>query len=139
MHLTAKSEYACLALIDLSEHYGKGLCRISEIARRKGIPRKFLEQILLILKQAGYVRSHKGALGGYQLAKEPGDISLAQIVRLLDGPLAPAGSASKYFYEQTPIEKSKELLAVFRDIRDYLSEKMETTTFASLVPKRRDR
>jgi Rrf2 family transcriptional regulator, cysteine metabolism repressor len=134
VRLSAKSEYACLALIDLSEHFDKGVCRISEISRRKSIPRKFLEQILLSLKQAGYLKSRRGTMGGYRLAKKPRDITLAEIVRLLDGPLAPVGSASKYFYQSTPIEKSKKLLDLFKEIRDLISRKMEKTTFADLLP-----
>ena len=137
MKLSSKSEYACLALIDLSERFNQGLCKISEVAKRKQIPKKFLEQILLILKQAGYVKSRKGAEGGYKLAKNPKDISVAEIVRLMDGALAPVDSVSQYFYEPTPIEKSKEMIILFKDIRDYVAKKLEKTTFADLLPRKK--
>jgi Rrf2 family protein len=134
MRLSTKSEYACLALIVLTEDYNKNrLCTISEIAQRKDIPKKYLEQILLILKRAGYVKSYKGADGGYRLAKKPQQISVADIVRLMDGALAPVESVSKYFYEHTPIERSKKLLAVFRQIRDYISDTLEGVTFDKLI------
>jgi Rrf2 family protein len=133
MKLSARSEYACLALVELSERYGTGYVKTGDISRNRNIPKKYLEQILLELKRSGYVRSRKGAEGGYKLAKTPGEISLADVVRLMDGALAPVESASKYFHEHTPIEQSAKLLGIFRDIRDYISDKMERTTFADLM------
>jgi Rrf2 family transcriptional regulator, cysteine metabolism repressor len=135
MKLTKKSEYACLALIDLSLNYEKDYVKIGDISERWSIPKKFLEQILMTLKTAGYLKSRKGSDGGYKLTKAPSKISLAEIVRLLDGPLAPVESASKYFYENTPVEKHKKLLSVFIDIRNYVSTKMEKTSFADLIKK----
>lgn len=88
---------------------------------------------IIILKRAGYVKSRRGADGGYMLAKEPAQISLAEIVRLMDGALAPVNSVSKYFYECTPLEKNEALIKVFREIRDYIADKMENTTFADLI------
>lgn len=133
--LSTKSEYACLALIDLTEQYGGGLAKIDDIAKRKDIPKKYLEQILLLLKRSGYLKSRRGAEGGYMLAKHPGKISVAEIVRLMDGALAPVESVSKYFYETTPIEKNKALINVFKDIRDYVAKKLESTSFEDLMRK----
>ena len=133
MKLSKKSEYACLSLIDLSEHYSQGLVKIEDICNRKDIPRKYLEQIFLLLKGAGYVKSKRGASGGYRLSRPPADISIAEIVRLMDGALAPVESVSRYFYEQTPIEKHEPLLQVFREIRDYIADKLEDTSFADLT------
>ena len=135
MKLSTKSEYACLALIDLAEHHGSAFVKIEDIAQRKRIPKKYLEQILLILKRARYLRSKKGPEGGYGLAKPPAKISVAEIVRLMDGALAPVESVSRYFYESTPIEQSKRLVRVFKDIRDYVAKKLERTTFADLSRK----
>lgn len=133
MKLTTKSEYACLALIDLSRHYEKGMVKTDDIAKRWNIPKKYLEHILLMLNKAGYVRSKRGADGGYGLAKGPRRVSVAEIVRLMDGPLAPVESASKYFYHATPLEQSKNLMRLMKDIREYTSRKLETTTFADLL------
>ena len=134
MKLTAKSEYACLAMIALAEEFDSGrLMTITEISGEKGIPKKFLEQILLILKRGGYVRSRKGPTGGYTLAKKPEEICVAEIIRLMDGALAPVESVSKYFFEHTPIEKCPKLLNIFRTIRDYISELLEGVTFRELV------
>jgi Rrf2 family protein len=134
VRLSTRSEYACLAMIALAQGYrAGGLRTAAEIATTKSIPRKYLEQILLALKRGGYVRSQKGAGGGYRLAKSPERISVAEIVRLMDGPLAPVESVSRYFYEHTPIEKSRKLLAVFRRIRDYVADTLEQVTFAELA------
>jgi len=120
-------------MIDLAEHYKAGLVTIVDLARRKAVPKKYLEQILLILKRAGYVRSTRGPGGGYQLAKPPRRISMAEIVRLMDGPLAPVDSVSKYYYEHTPLEASKKLIAVFKDIRDYAAKKLEHTYLSDFI------
>jgi len=133
MRLTTRSEYALLALIALARHDGEDRwVGGEEIAQEKNIPIKFLQQLLLILKQAHFIRSAKGQHGGYRLAKPANAISLAEIVRLLDGPLAPTESVSKYFYEPTPIEQEDKLVEVFRDIRDYIAEKLERTTLADV-------
>ena len=135
MKLSTKSEYACLALIDLSENYNKGLIKIDEISKRQNIPKKYLEQILLILNRAGYLKSKRGSEGGYKLAKKPGQITIAEIIRLMDGALAPVESVSKYFYEPTPIEKNKKLIKLFKNIRDHISATLEGTTLAQISKK----
>jgi Rrf2 family cysteine metabolism transcriptional repressor len=133
MKLSSKCEYACLALIYLAKNFGKGVIKIGDIARSKRIPKKFLEQILIILKQRGYVKSRRGAEGGYQLAKSPEQIMLAEIIRLMDGALAPVDSVSAYFYQPTPTEQEEKLRKIFREIRDYIASKLENTSFADLV------
>jgi Rrf2 family protein len=135
MKLSTKSEYACLALIDLSENFGSGFIKIEDICQRQSLPRKYTEQILLSLKRRGYLKSRRGADGGYMLAMSPEEISLAEIIRHMDGPLAPVNSVSEYFYENTPLEKNAALIKVFREIRDYTADKMEHTTFAGLIDK----
>ena len=133
MKLTTKSEYACLALLDLAERYSSGPIKTDDIAKRRRIPKKYLEQILLQLNKSGYVNSKRGIDGGYELSKNPREISLAEIIRLMDGPLAPIGSASKYYYHATPLEQSKPLMFLMKDIRDYISRKLEKTTFADVI------
>jgi Rrf2 family protein len=132
MKLTSRSEYALLALVYLSRSGSEGYVSVETIAQAQGIPPKFLEQILLALKRARYVRSSKGQRGGYRLAKAADRITLAEIIRVLDGALAPTQSVSVYFYESTPIEKEKNLVRVFREIRDSIAEKLESTTVADV-------
>jgi Rrf2 family protein len=134
VRLSRKSEYALLALIDLARQHEKNeVSKIVEVAERNDIPKKYLEQIFLQLKGAGYVRSIRGAQGGYELAKKPDEITLAEIIRLIDGPLASVGSASLYYFEHTPIEKNEKLLRVFKEIRDMVSEKLENLTLSQFV------
>lgn len=133
MKLTTRSEYALLALLFLARHEGDEPVSGEVIAQEQGIPPKFLQQILLALKRARYVHSAKGQRGGYLLAKKPDEIALAEIVRLLDGALAPTESVSAYFYESTPIEREEKLLDVFREIRDYVAYKLEETTLADVM------
>lgn len=132
MKLTSKSEYALLALIYLARCRVDSFVPVHEIAAAQGIPPKFLEQILLILKRAKYLRSLRGQAGGYSLAKPAEQVHLAEVIRLFDGALAPTESVSSYFYESTPIEKEQSLLALFRDIRDYTSNKLESTSLADV-------
>jgi len=136
MKLSVKSEYACLALLDLAENYKNGLRTTAQIAEKQEIPKKFLEQILLTLKYGGHLQSRKGKGGGYWLAKDPHSITLAEIIRLMDGSLAPVASVSKYFYKTTPIMKYKSLLRVFQGIRDYTVEVLEKTTFYNLIQQK---
>lgn len=133
MKLSRKSEYACLALIDLARSHDDGLLTIRELAERNNIPKKYLEQILLVLKGAGYVSSVRGVGGGYKLSQSPDEISIAEVIRIIDGPLAPIDSVSEYFYECTPAEQNDKLLALFKDIRDYTANLLEKTTFKELI------
>jgi Rrf2 family protein len=133
MKLTCRSEYALLALVYLARCQNEEYVSVQTISAAQGIPPKFLEQILLSLRLAKYLRSSKGKSGGFRLAKLPQKISLAEVVRLFDGALAPTESVSKYFYDSTPIEKEEKLIAVFQEVRDYIAEKMENTTLADVA------
>jgi len=133
MKLTTRSEYALLALVYLARQQSDEFISIETIAKAQGIPPKFLEQLMLALKRAHFLRSTKGQKGGYALAKSPKQISLAEVIRLFDGALAPTDSVSENFYEPTPIEKEQRMVAVFKDIRDYISNKLETTTIADVL------
>ncbi|NTW99389.1 MAG: Rrf2 family transcriptional regulator [Geobacteraceae bacterium] len=133
MKLTTRSEYGLLALVYLARQPKDEFISIDTIARAQGIPPKFLEQLMLALKRAHFLRSSKGQHGGYTLAKAPNQISLAEVIRLFDGALAPTESVSENFYESTPIEKEKSLTDVFREIRDFVSLKLEKTTIADVM------
>jgi Rrf2 family cysteine metabolism transcriptional repressor len=128
MKLTSRSEYALLALVHLARHKTEEYVSVHSIAEAQEIPAKFLEQILLTLKRSRHVRSLKGPHGGFRLARPAREVTLAEVIRLFEGPLAPTESVSRYFYESTPIEKEKKLLKVFKDIRDQVSRKLERTT-----------
>ena len=133
MRLTSKSEYALLALVYLARHADQGCLSVHRIAEAQAIPPKFLEQILLILKRARYVRSQKGQRGGYCLARPAERIHLAEVIRLIDGAIAPTESASKHFYESTPVERERKLLRLFKEIRNYLSNTLEGTSLRDMI------
>lgn len=133
MRLTARTEYALLALIYLAGRYGREPVTVPEISESEGIPPRFLQQILQTLKAARIVSSSQGRGGGFQLARDPRSLTLAEVIRLFDGALAPTESVSVHFYHSTPIERHPGLLGVFREIRDYISSKMESVTLADLL------
>lgn len=134
MKLSSRSEYAILALIYLArkidcDHY----ISAEKIALCQNIPLRFLEQILYTLKRANLVNSLKGQKGGFKLAKKPNEITIAEVIRLLDGALAPTLSVSTYFYEHTPIEKEEKVKELFRNIRNIISNQLEKTTLKDLI------
>lgn len=133
MKLTSKTEYALLALTDLTRNYQKEPVHIHDIAQRSDIPQRFLEQIMLLLKRGGFVKSKRGKNGGYELARSPSKITLAHVIRFFEGALAPTESASKHFYSDTPLSHEKALVAVMRSIRDFISKKLEQTTLADIA------
>jgi Rrf2 family protein len=100
MKLSKKSEYGLRALLELTLVHGKTTLQRHQIATRQHIPVEFLEQILLTLKRAGLLSSRRGMKGGYTLIKPPEEITLGQVIRILDGPLAPIGCVSKTAYQK---------------------------------------
>jgi Rrf2 family protein len=100
MKLSKKSEYALRALIELAAGYDRKLLQRHEIGRKQNIPVEFLEQILLSLKNAGLLSAQRGVGGGYRLLKSPDSVTLGQVIRILDGPLAPIGCVSKTAYQK---------------------------------------
>ncbi len=85
MRISAKGEYAIKAMLDLALHYEKGLIPIQEIAERQGIPHRYLEQVLLLLKRAGFLISKRGSAGGYQLLRPPGKITVGSVLGTIEG------------------------------------------------------
>jgi Rrf2 family protein len=127
MRLSKKGEYAVRALIEIgleSIRRPNSLIQISTVAQRTNIPEKFLEQILLALRNGGVLKSKRGVEGGYSLAKAPAEITLGEVIRLLDGPLAPIPCVSKTSYERCscPDEESCGLHIAMREVRDAIAE-----------------
>ena len=133
MKLTTKSEYALLALIYIARNKEREFIKVEDICRGYDLSKKYLEHIIFSLKQARYIATKRGASGGYRLVKSAQQISVAEIIRLMDGALAPTSSVSKYFFEHTPLEKEKKVIKVFKDIRDYISNKVEGLKISDLV------
>ena len=137
MKLSTKGEYASRAMLELSLRYGGPPLHIREISQAQRIPRRFLEQILLMLKRAGYLKSDKGKHGGYYLAKPPSAITVAEVIRVMDGPLAPIACVSVISHKSCPMEDVCSLRLLWKSVRDVVAEMMEKATFAELVEKQR--
>ena len=133
MKLTTKSEYSILALIYMARNDKNGFMKIDQICSKCDIPKKYLELLFMILRQNGYIRTKRGTGGGYKLTKPASQISIAEIIRLMDGALAATESVSKYFFSDTPLGREKKLIKVFKEIRDYISKRLENLTLADLV------
>jgi Rrf2 family protein len=133
--LSKKSQYAFKALAYLTERYGKGPVLISEISKKRKIPLKFLENILLELKRAEILDSKKGKGGGYFLRKDPAKIKMAQVIRLVNGPIAMLPCVSLYFYERCKNcnEKQCGLHDMMVEVRDATLQVLEYRTLKDLL------
>jgi Rrf2 family protein len=133
MKISQKGLYALQAMMMLGRHHNQGAIKIRDIAYEESLPEKFLELILLELKNARIVESVRGAKGGYQLRRDPNEIHLSEIIRLIDGPLAPFGDAEQL---RTLIDRDiphRALYQVFLDVRDAAAKILEHTTLAQLI------
>jgi Rrf2 family cysteine metabolism transcriptional repressor len=139
MRLSLRGEYALRALLVLGLNYGEGIVRIQAISEQQNIPKRFLEQILNDLKSAGIVQSRRGVAGGYRLAKSPDQISLASVVRHIEGALAPVSCVSEKFYEKCscPDEARCAIRSVMKEIREAVVEIAERITIAELCERSR--
>jgi Rrf2 family protein len=131
--LTTKSEYTILALIYMARHKHGAFIKIEEICSKHGISKKYLELLFSILKQNRYIKTRRGSAGGYALARPASQISVAEIIRLMDGALAPTESVSRYFFSHTPLEREERIIRVFKEIRDYIAARLEGLKLSDLV------
>ena len=138
--LSKKSQYAFKALTYLSEKFDKGPVLISEIARKKKIPLKFLENILLELKKAGILESKKGKGGGYYIKQHPSKTTIAAVVRIVDGPIAMLPCVSLYFYQKCKNcdEKNCGLHDIMENVRDATLNILEGRTLHDLATGKED-
>jgi Rrf2 family protein len=133
--LSKRSKYAIKALLALADHRRGEPVRIADLANEEQIPPKFLELILLGLKNQGILQSRKGKGGGYLLARDPADIYLGQIVRMFDGPLAPVPCASQTAYmacADCPNEAVCGVHLAMKAVRDATAKVLDGTSIASL-------
>ena len=136
MRLSKRGEYGLRAMIDLATwEEDEQVVQIKAIAEREQIPAKFLEQILLSLKNAGLLHSRMGIGGGYYLARQPEEISLGEVIRVLDGPLAPIRCVSQMAYESCgcPDEETCGLRLVMSDVRNAMTEILDNTSLADVA------
>src|SRR6266704_1351382 len=142
MKISQKGLYALQAMMLLTRRYTQGAIRIRDIAYEENLPEKFLELILLELKNARMVESVRGAKGGYQLRRDPAEIHLSEIIRLIDGPLAPFGDADQLRVLIDRDIPHRALYQVFLDVRDAAAKILDNTSLADIAnasPLRRDK
>jgi Rrf2 family protein len=133
--LSKKAKYAIKALLALADHDREEPVRIADLARDEQIPAKFLELILLDLRNQGILQSRKGKGGGYLLARDPADIFVGQIVRMFDGPLAPVPCASQTGYVRCADCRNEDVCGVrlaMREVRDATAKILDGTSIAAL-------
>jgi len=137
MRLSLRGEYALRALLVLGLNYEKPVVSIQAVSEQQNIPKRFLEQILNDLKSAGIVRSKRGVAGGYRLAKAPEEITLAAVVRHIEGALAPVSCVSEKFYEKCscPDEGRCAIRSVMKEIRDAVVKIADRVTIAELCDR----
>jgi Rrf2 family cysteine metabolism transcriptional repressor len=140
MKLSLRGEYALRALLVLGLNYKQSVVRIQTISQHQNIPKRFLEQILNDLKSAGVVESKRGVAGGYRLARPPADISLASVIRHIEGALAPVSCVSECFYEKCscPDEARCAIRSVMKQARDAVVAIVEKLTVADLCERARE-
>lgn len=135
--LSMRSDYGVRAVIDLARRFGEGPVQSAEIAGREAIPEAYLEQLLTSLRKAGLVRSSRGPRGGHELARDPGTISVGEIVAALEGPLLSLDCLGEPDGDQASTATiTREL---WEDVADAANRILDTTTVATLVERQRSR
>ncbi len=136
MKISQKGLYALQAVMMLARHHQNGPIKVRDIAQEEDLPAKFLELILIELKHARILDSERGSSGGYKLRREPSDIKISEVIRLLDGPLSPFGDADHLRTLIAQDSHNRALYQVFLDVRDSAANILENTTIADLIGKK---
>jgi len=135
MKISAKTEYACIAMLEMAWHYGSGEpVRIRQIAERHDVPPRFLVQILLQLKDAGLVRSTRGAAGGYHLQRPPDQVSLGEVMRVVEGSTKHDGKTTSAAPDSPTV---KALLEAWADVEAAERAMLDKITLAELLERAR--
>jgi Rrf2 family protein len=136
--LSHKARYALQAMFLLAKNYDQGYILISDLAEQGRMPKKFLELILLSLKNRGLLRSRKGKGGGYALSRPPSEVTVGEVVRLVDGPLAPIPCVSVTAYARCDGCTDDRMCGarfVMKEVRDAIAEILDGTTFADILAR----
>ena len=135
MKISAKTEYACIAMLELASRFGSGEpVRIRKIAERHDVPPRFLVQILLQLKGAGLVASTRGAAGGYHLIKPPQDVSLGEVMQVIEGTAKSNGQSCSASPDSPAV---KALMQAWKDVDTVQKDMLNKITFAELLERAR--
>jgi Rrf2 family transcriptional regulator, cysteine metabolism repressor len=135
---STKGEYGVRLMVQLGRHYGQGPASLAEIAAEEDLPRAYLEQLVMSLRDAGLVVSTRGAHGGYELARKPGEIRMSEVLRALEGPIAPMICATDDPEHATLCDRSSRCTVnlLWVRVRDAIAGALDGMTVADLVPPR---
>lgn len=133
MVISQKCQYALRGIFELAKLHGQGPVRIADVASAQAIPLRFLEVILGQLKQGGFVNSQRGNRGGYYLVREPGELPVGEIIRFIEGPLAPVGCGTDGPQNPCPLHGRCVFLPMWEKVRNAVSEVYDNTTFQDLM------
>jgi Rrf2 family transcriptional regulator, cysteine metabolism repressor len=138
--VSTRGEYGMRAMVELSRHYGSGPVSLTAIAQSATVPPAYLEQLIGPLRRADLVTSTRGAHGGYELARNPADIKVGEVYRVLEGPVAPMDCVSEIEPEdQCPLIDGCATRVVWMKVRDSIVEALDSTTLADLLSQSRTR
>jgi Rrf2 family cysteine metabolism transcriptional repressor len=134
MKVSTRGEYGVRAMVALAKHYGDGPISIASVAHESAVPYAYLEQLISPLRKAGLVESRRGATGGYQLARAPETVSIGEIYRVMEGPIAPMDCVSEDESEQTcPLIPNCETRPVWLQVRNSIASTLDSLTLADLI------
>ena len=134
MWISKRTDYAARALIVLAMEQERFL-KLGELSGRTRVPAPMLEQIMVVLRTGGYVRSQRGRAGGYRLNRPASEVTLERIVRTFQGPLAPIGCATRKHPEPCPLDAGCSMLDIWKDVRDRTIEILSATTLEDLAAR----
>ena len=134
MRISMRADYGARAMIDLAQHHGKGLTQTADIAARQRIPESYLEQLLTTMRKAGLVRSVRGPAGGHELARAPGELTLGDVLDVLEGVSSPAPPT-----DDGSVAAAEVLQDVWRDIADAYQRVVHKITIEDLVNRQAER
>jgi Rrf2 family protein len=137
MKISTRGDYATRALQELALHHDEGPLSVEVIAERQGLPVRYLEQLFLVLRRAGCIASRRGVNGGYYLAKSPKEITLGDILRAVDGPVAPIFCVTSGKRPVCPVEGACALQEVWAEVRDAVSHIVDRTTLEDVRQRAR--
>lgn len=134
MKVSTRGEYGVRAMVALAHSYGDGPMSVTEIARQSSVPPAYLEQLIAPLRRASLVVSKRGAHGGYMLSREPAEIKIGDIYRVMEGPIAPMDCVSEDVTDQTcPLIDGCETRPIWLKVRDSIVDALDSTTLADLA------
>lgn len=134
MKVSTRGEYGVRAMVALAKHHGQGPMSIAAMAKASGVPMPYLEQLIGPLRRAGLVESKRGARGGYHLTRDPREVGVGEVYRVMEGPVAPMDCVSEDITEQTcPLIDGCETRPVWLRMRDAIVETIDSVTLADLI------